>query len=55
MGKLAQQLGGQSQVKVYAKGGSVHGDEAMDKKLIKKVVKPSALKAKGCPMKKGCK
>ena len=52
MGKLAQQLGGQSQVKCYAKGGRVHDDVAADKALIKKVVKPSAIKAKGGKMKK---
>ena len=50
MGKLAQQLGKQSQVKVFAKGGAVHSDIAEDKKLIKKVVKPSAIKQ---GMKKG--
>lgn len=53
MGSLAKYLSGQSdQVKMYAKGGKVekHMDEVADKKLIKKVVKPSAIK-KG--MKKG--
>lgn len=49
MGKLAQQTGGQSQVKVYAKGGAVkHTDETEDKKMIKKMVKPSALTGKAC-------
>lgn len=39
MGSLAKQLGGQSQVKVFAKGGKVkHDDAAQDKKLIKKEV-----------------
>lgn len=32
----------------YAKGGSVHDDAAMDRALIKKVVKPSALTGKKC-------
>ncbi len=30
-----------------AKGGMAHADEAMDKKLVKQMVKPSAMKAKG--------
>lgn len=30
-----------------AKGGKVHEDEAMDKAMIKKMVKPAAMKAKG--------
>ena len=59
MGSLAKQLGGQSQVKVFAKGGKVHDDAAMDKKMIKKAVKPSALKAnpvaKGGKAKECCK
>lgn len=39
MGKLAKQLGGQSQVKVFKKGGAVkHDDEVQDKKLIKKMM-----------------
>ena len=52
MGSLAKQLQGQSQqTKMYAKGGAVkHDDVDADKKLIKQVVKPEALK-KG--MKKG--
>lgn len=54
MSKLAQQLGGQSQVKVFAKGGKVHTDAAMDKALIKKSVKPSALKAMKKGGKSGC-
>lgn len=47
MGSLAKQIQGQSdQVKMYAKGGKVekHMDAVEDKKLIKKVVKSSALK-----------
>lgn len=52
MGSLAKQLGGQSQVKVCAKGGKVHGDEVMDKKLVKKMVKPAALKPSRGKMKK---
>ena len=53
MGSLAKQMGGQSQVKVFAKGGKVHDDAAMDKQLIKKAGRPSALKAN--PFAKGCK
>lgn len=34
------------QVKPFAKGGMVHDDEAMDRKLIKKAVKPAALTGK---------
>lgn len=49
MGKLAQQLSKQSQVKVFAKGGTVHDDAAMDRKMVKKMVKPAALTG----MKKG--
>jgi hypothetical protein len=48
MGKLAQQLGGQSDVKVFKKGGAVHGDEAMDRAMVKKMVKPAALTGKKC-------
>ena len=48
MGKLAQQLGGQSQVKVFKKGGAAHSDEPMDRKLVKKMVKPAALTGKKC-------
>ena len=47
MGKLAQQLGGQSQVKVFAKGGMVHEDVKQDKALIKKVLKEKGLKCGG--------
>ena len=48
MGKLAQQLGGQSQVKVFAKGGTVHDDDVkQDKALIKKVLKEKGLKCGG--------
>lgn len=50
MGKLAQQLSGQSQVHVYKKGGMVHEDAAADKKLIKQEIKkviPSAEMKKG--------
>ena len=47
MGKLAQQLSKQSQVKCFAKGGMVkHDDEKMDRALIKKAVKPEALTGK---------
>ena len=34
-------------VTMKAKGGKVHEDEAMDKKLVERMVKPSAMKAKG--------
>lgn len=54
MGKLAKQLGGQSQVKVFAKGGSVkHDDVAADKAIVKKMVKPAALTGKKCGGKVG--
>ena len=33
-------------MKKKAKGGAVHDDEAMDRALIKKAVKPSALTGK---------
>lgn len=46
MGKLAKQLGGQSQVKVYRKGGAVHSDDPMDRALVKKMVKAPALTGK---------
>jgi hypothetical protein len=46
MGKLAKQLGGQSQVKVFKDGGAVHKDEKMDKTLVKKMVKKEALTGK---------
>jgi hypothetical protein len=57
MGKLAQQLCKQSQVKCYAKGGAVHGDEKMDRALIKKAVKAEALTGKkaGGKVKSCCK
>jgi hypothetical protein len=50
MGKLAQQLGGQSDVKVFKKGGRVtpHTDEKMDRALVKKMVKPDVLTGKKC-------
>lgn len=47
MGKLAQQLSGQSQVKVFKKGGMVHSDEKQDKVLIKKMIKAEEKKEKG--------
>jgi hypothetical protein len=34
-------------VTMKAKGGKVHEDEAMDKAMIKKMIKPAAMKAKG--------
>lgn len=61
MGKLAKAMSGQIQpgAKPFAKGGKVHDDAAMDKKMIKKAVKPSALKAnpfaKGGKTKECCK
>lgn len=53
MGKLAQQLSGQSQVHVYKKGGKVHEDEAADKKLIKEEFKKMEAKEPKNEMKKG--
>lgn len=63
MGKLAQQLGGQSQVKVFAKGGKVgfeksskdvedkkHGKEGSKKE---EAFDKSQFKKGGCAMKKG--
>lgn len=47
MGKLAQQLGGQSQVKVFKKGGLVHDDVKADKALIAKELKVRGLKCGG--------
>lgn len=38
---------GKTMVKAYARGGMAHADEAMDKKLVKQMVKPAAMKAKG--------
>jgi hypothetical protein len=54
MGKCAQQMSGQSNVKVFAKGGAVHSDVKEDKAMIKKMVKPAALKGgKACGGKVG--
>ena len=39
MGSLAKQLGGQSQVKVFKKGGMVHADAKQDKAMIQKMLK----------------
>lgn len=50
MSALAKQLSGQSQAKVFAKGGKVHDDVVADKKLIKQMVKPATVKP---GMKKG--
>lgn len=50
MGKLAKSMQGQIQpgAKCYAKGGSVkHDDATEDKKMLQKLVKPAALKARG--------
>ena len=47
MSALAKQMGGQSQAKVFAKGGKVHDDTAMDKKLIMKTLKDKKLLKKG--------
>lgn len=53
MSKLAQQLSGQTNAKVFAKGGAVkHDDAKMDAAQIKKMVKPGALKACGGKVKK---
>jgi len=46
MGKLAQQLGGQSQTKVFKKGGKVHGDAAQDRAMLKSAVKADCLTGK---------
>lgn len=51
MGRLAKVMQGQSQpgLKVYKNGGAVkHDDEKMDRELIRKAVKPSALTGKKC-------
>jgi len=42
MSALAKQLGGQSQAKVYAKGGMVHDDAKQDKALVKQMLKAEA-------------
>lgn len=34
--------------KAFKKGGSVHDDEAMDRQLVKKMVKGSAMTGKKC-------
>ena len=48
MGKLAKQLGGQSQVKVFKKGGAVkHDDAAADKKMLAAEFKNRGLKCGG--------
>ena len=47
MGKLAQQLGGQSQGKCFKKGGMVHDDAKMDKKLIASELKKRGLQCGG--------
>ena len=49
MSGLAKQLSGKSdQVKMYKKGGEVkHDDVKEDKALVKKLVKPAALKKCG--------
>lgn len=47
MSKLAQQLGGQSQAKCYAKGGMVHKDAKEDKALVKKTLKEAGCKCNG--------
>jgi hypothetical protein len=35
-------------MKAYKDGGAVHGDAAMDRTLVKKMVKPAALSGKAC-------
>lgn len=51
MGRLAKVKQGQCQpgLKAYKEGGAVkHTDEAMDRAMVKKMVKPSALTGKAC-------
>lgn len=50
MGRLAKVMQGQSQpgLKAYKKGGAVHDDEKMDRAMVKKMVKPTALTGKKC-------
>jgi hypothetical protein len=50
MGRLAKVMQGQCQpgLKAYKAGGKAHGDAAMDRAQIKKMVKPSALTGKAC-------
>jgi hypothetical protein len=50
MSNLAKVKSGQCQpgLKVYKKGGAVHGDEKMDRAMVKKMVKPGALTGKMC-------
>lgn len=50
MGRNAQALSGQCQsgAQPFAKGGKVHGDEKMDRTLVKKMVKKGALTGKAC-------
>ncbi len=50
MSKLAQVKSGQCQpgLKVYKTGGAVHGDEKMDRSLVKKMVKKESLTGKKC-------
>jgi len=50
MGRLAKSMQGQIQpgMKAYKDGGAVHGDAAMDRTLVKKMVKPAALSGKAC-------
>jgi len=52
MGKLAQQLSGQSQVKAYKNGGKVNDDAKADKKLIKEELKKSGCMKRGGKVKK---
>ena len=54
MGRLAKIMQGQSQpgLKAYKSGGAVHSDEKMDRAMIKKMVKPDALKKCGGKVKK---
>lgn len=47
MGKLAQQLSGQSQEKCFKKGGMVHDDVKEDKKLIASELKKRGFKCGG--------
>lgn len=49
MSSLAKNLSGKSQqMKMYAKGGKVHSDEAQDKVLIKKMIAAEEKKEMKC-------
>ena len=54
MGRLAKVMGGQCQpgLKAYKTGGAVHGDEAQDKVLIKRMIRAESKAEKGVNVKK---